>query len=155
MNTLTDEELFNDNIAKHYLDLDYKKALYLLGQPELSKKLQKSSIRSDHLDNCDHCIGFWEGVSSVYQNFKSLAAKVEVPTIQGKRFTITGKFSNYTQEGLRDMIQNRGGLVHSATSRKIDYVIAGSKPGEKYRKAKQLGIKTINEATLTEMFAKA
>lgn len=65
--------------------------------------------------------------------------------IADKTFVLTGEAENFTREALKDMIRKAGGSVSSTVSQKTDYVIAGSNPGSKYAKAKELGVKIIDE----------
>jgi DNA ligase (NAD+) len=37
----------------------------------------------------------------------------------------------------------------------VNYVVVGEKPGSKYRKALQLGVKTINEEEFLKLIGKA
>ena len=46
-----------------------------------------------------------------------------------------------TREQAKDRIRELGGDVNSSVSSSVDYVVAGSEPGEKYEKAKKLGLK--------------
>ncbi|KKS45687.1 MAG: ligase protein, partial [Candidatus Azambacteria bacterium GW2011_GWA1_42_19] len=45
----------------------------------------------------------------------------------------------------KDRIRSLGGDISSSVSKAVDYVVAGSEPGEKYEKAKKLGVKIITE----------
>jgi len=44
-----------------------------------------------------------------------------------------------------------GGDISSSVSTSVDYVVAGSEPGEKYDKAKKIGVKIISEKELIKM----
>jgi len=48
-----------------------------------------------------------------------------------------------------------GGKVSSSVSKKTNFVIAGKSPGSKYDKAKQLGIKILNEEEFLKMLKDA
>lgn len=71
--------------------------------------------------------------------------------LKGKTFVLTGALSKYTREEATEIIINKGGNVSSSVSRKTDYVLVGENPGSKLQKAKQLGIKIINEEEFERM----
>lgn len=71
--------------------------------------------------------------------------------IAGRVFVLTGELKHFTREAAKDMIKKAGALVSSAVSRKTDYVLAGEKPGSKYEKAKELGVKIIGEDEFEKM----
>jgi DNA ligase (NAD+) len=43
------------------------------------------------------------------------------------------------------MIEDAGGKVTATVSKKTDYVVAGTDPGSKLDKARELGVKVIDE----------
>lgn len=63
----------------------------------------------------------------------------------GKTFVLTGTLPTYSRQEATKMIEEAGGSVSSAVSRNTDYLLAGSDPGSKLKKAKELGIKIIDE----------
>ncbi len=76
--------------------------------------------------------------------------KVKSP-ITGKTFVFTGELSSFTRSEAEELIKRFGAKSSSTVSKKIDYVVVGANPGLKYRKAKLLGIKTINEKEFKEL----
>jgi DNA ligase (NAD+) len=50
-----------------------------------------------------------------------------------------------TREEAKGRIRELGGDIFSSVSASVGYVVAGTEPGEKYEKAKKLGVKIINE----------
>ena len=71
--------------------------------------------------------------------------------LAGKVFVLTGTLPNLSRKEAEELIKKHGGKVSSSVSKKTDYVVAGSDPGQKYDKAKQLGIPIISEDELLQM----
>ena len=65
--------------------------------------------------------------------------------LAGKTFVLTGGLQTLTRDEAKDRIRSLGGDISSSVSKAVDYVVAGSEPGEKYEKAKKLGVKIITE----------
>lgn len=65
--------------------------------------------------------------------------------LEGKTFVLTGTLKSLTREQAKEKIRELGGDVSSSVSKNTDYVVAGTKPGSKYKKAKKLGLKIIDE----------
>jgi DNA ligase (NAD+) len=68
-----------------------------------------------------------------------------------KTFVLTGEAGNFTRDALKDMIRKAGGFISSSVSKKTDYVLSGEKPGSKYQKAVDLGVRIITEKEFGEM----
>ena len=79
----------------------------------------------------------------IIETLKLFAVKIK--KLLGKTFILTGELSSFTREEAKNLIRSFGGNVSSFVSEKTDYVVAGENPGTKYEKAKELGVKIINE----------
>ncbi|MDK2885876.1 MAG: ligase [Thermosipho sp. (in: thermotogales)] len=73
--------------------------------------------------------------------------------LKGLTFVITGSLKNYTREEAKEIIEQLGGKVASTVSSKTDYLIVGENPGSKLEKAKQLGVKIINEEEFEKLIS--
>ena len=63
----------------------------------------------------------------------------------GKTFVISGKFSGYSRDELKEMVEKNGGRNVSSVSAKTSYILAGENMGpEKLKKAESLGIPVIS-----------
>jgi len=80
--------------------------------------------------------------------------RVRGTALAGKTFVITGTLPNYSRDAAKKMIEDAGGKVTDSVSKKTDYVIAGEDPGSKLDKARELGVKVIDEKEM-EQLAKA
>ena len=65
--------------------------------------------------------------------------------LAGKTVVLTGALATMTREEAKEAVSAAGGRVVSSVSSKTDLVVVGRDPGSKYRKAKELGIATIDE----------
>ena len=77
-------------------------------------------------------------------NVRSESRDLSKLPLYGKSFVITGTLSRPRPE-VEEEIKSLGGTVHSAVSRNTDYLLAGSEPGSKFEKAKQIGVKILDE----------
>ena len=66
-------------------------------------------------------------------------------TLAGKTFVLTGTLAHFTRDEAKKMIEDAGGKVTGAVSKKTDYVVAGADAGSKLDKAKELGVAVIDE----------
>jgi DNA ligase (NAD+) len=86
-------------------------------------------------------------------NFKSALynPSAALGPLAGKTFVLTGTLPNLTREQAAAKIEARGGKVSGSVSKKTDYVVAGEEAGSKLEKARQLGVKIIDEAELLRL----
>jgi DNA ligase (NAD+) len=75
-------------------------------------------------------------------------SKVSMPQdlpLQGKTFVLTGSLSALTREAAKSHLQHLGAKVTESVSAQTDYVVVGSDPGSKFKKAQELGVKILLE----------
>lgn len=65
--------------------------------------------------------------------------------LSGKTFVITGVLDTMSREEAKERIRAQGGDISESVSKKTSFVVAGSDPGSKYDKAKELGVPVIDE----------
>ncbi|MBA4066479.1 MAG: NAD-dependent DNA ligase LigA [Isosphaera sp.] len=66
--------------------------------------------------------------------------------LAGKTVVVTGTLVNYDRVGIENAIKEAGGKASGSVSKKTDFVLVGEKPGSKADKAKELGVKILDEA---------
>jgi DNA ligase (NAD+) len=66
-------------------------------------------------------------------------------------FVLTGTLPNLSREDAKARIEAAGGRVTGSVSKKTGYVVAGEDAGSKLDKARELGVKVIDEAQLMEL----
>jgi DNA ligase (NAD+) len=86
------------------------------------------------------------------RNFRQAAAASS--PVAGKSFVLTGTLAGLTRPEAKDMIKLRGGKTKESVSRETDYVVVGLDPGSKYDKAKELGVKTLDEKEFLALLGK-
>ncbi len=71
--------------------------------------------------------------------------------LAGKTFVLTGTLARYTREEAKKLIEDAGGKVSGSVSKKTDYVVAGEEAGSKLDKARELGVKVIDERAMEQL----
>lgn len=71
--------------------------------------------------------------------------------LAAKKFVLTGALEGFTREQATELVLALGGSVSSSVSKKTDYLVAGSAPGSKYDKARELGVTILDEAGFREL----
>jgi len=111
-------------IAESVFDFFHRKS-----NLQIIEKLQKSGLKFE-----------------IGQSASSLSNKFE-----GLTFVLTGTLGKRTREEAKAIIENLGGKVSSSVSKKTSYVLAGAEAGSKLTKAKELGVKVIDENDFEKM----
>ncbi len=71
--------------------------------------------------------------------------------LAGKTVVVTGTLEGYSRKEIQDLIKQLGGKVAGSVSKKTDLVIHGESPGSKLDKAKELGVRTVDEAEFRKL----
>lgn len=67
------------------------------------------------------------------------------------RVVITGSFENYSRKELEEKFKSMGAKTSSSVSKNTDMVVVGEKPGSKFDKAKELGIRIVEKDELEKI----
>lgn len=91
--------------------------------------------------------------------FKAIGLQMEIEEKEGnsnkfeaKTFVVSGVFSIFSRDQLKEVIELNGGKNASSISKKTDYVIAGENMGpSKLQKATELGVQILSENEFIEL----
>lgn len=76
----------------------------------------------------------------------------ESQALAGKSIVVSGVFSSFSRDEIKQLIEYHGGKNSSSISSKTDFLLAGEKMGpEKKKKAEALNVKIINEDEFLKM----
>ena len=161
------------NSIKNSKKIDFSRFLYALGIPEIGNKTAKDLARKfENLGNlgnatkedllevddigeviADNIISFFKDkdnldeIQNLFDVGVIISGKGSAQTnekISGKTFVLTGTLTRPRRE-IEEMIENLGGKTSSSVSKNTDFVLAGENAGSKLDKARELGVKVINE----------
>jgi DNA ligase (NAD+) len=159
----------------------FHKVLYALGIKHIGIKY--AQILSEHFGNIDNLMNAtvedFERIRDIgrviaetlYKSFREQAIRNMIERLRkkglhfavekapnggklkGLTFLITGTLSKPRQE-IINLIEMNGGNVVNTVSKKVNYLIAGTEPGSKLKRAMDLNIQIINEEDLYNMIKK-
>lgn len=137
-------------LASHYKTIDNiisAEVSELTEIPEIGEIIAKS-VR-EYFDDAKK-IELINNLKELGVNFNYISNNTD-DKLKGQTFVLTGTLENYTRENLTNLLESLGAKVTSSVTSKTTAVIAGDKPGSKYDKAKDLGIRIINESEIEEL----
>jgi DNA ligase (NAD+) len=71
--------------------------------------------------------------------------------LAGKTVVLTGSLTKLSRDQAKAEVERRGGKVSGSVSRKTDLVVAGEEAGSKLTKARELGVRVVEEAEFLRM----
>jgi DNA ligase (NAD+) len=74
--------------------------------------------------------------------------------LAGKTIVVTGTLESFSRQEIEVAIREAGGKASSSVSKKTDFVLAGKEAGSKLDKAREFGVKVIDEKQFLEMIGK-
>lgn len=81
-------------------------------------------------------------------------AAVADGVFKGMKIVLTGALPTLSRPEATELIENAGGKVTSSVSKATDLVVAGEDAGSKLEKAKELGVKVMDEAELLRLLGR-
>lgn len=75
--------------------------------------------------------------------------------LSGKTLVLTGTLPTLSRSDATALIESAGGKVSGSVSKKTDYVVAGEEAGSKLDKARELGVKVLDEQGLKDLIGRA
>ena len=76
---------------------------------------------------------------------KSVQHSVLNNKLSGKSFVLTGMLEKLSREEAKERVLSLGGEVSGSVSKNTDYVVVGENPGDKFDKARELGVRILDE----------
>lgn len=77
--------------------------------------------------------------------FQSVQSPTLHKELAGKSFVLTGTLEKMSREDAKEKIRSLGGEIRESVSKNTDYVVVGSEPGEKLKKAREFDMKVLDE----------
>jgi DNA ligase (NAD+) len=82
-------------------------------------------------------------------------APAAVDPLAGKTFVLTGTLSGLTRDEATQALSARGAKVAGSVSKKTHYLVAGAEAGSKLTRARELGVRVIDEQELLRLLGRS
>ncbi len=142
-------------LAKHFKNIDaIQQATFeeLIAADEIGDKIAESII---HFFGVEQNIQLIENLKKIGLQFSLSEQQLENRSdkLAGLTFVVSGVFTLFSRDELKNIIEQNGGKVSGSISKKTSYIVAGENMGpSKLEKATELGVKIIDEHQFSEMF---
>ena len=91
-------------------------------------------------------------VNSLLKEVKIQKEKENKSNVFGdKKFVVTGTLSGLSRDDAKELIRQNGGIISESVSKETDFLVCGENPGSKLEKAREMGVKILNEKEFLSM----
>ena len=141
-------------LAKHFKNIEaIMNASFeeLIAADEIGDKIAESIIQYFTVDQNLKLI---EDLKNIGLQFSLSETQLQNTSdkLAGLTFVVSGVFSLFSRDELKELIEQNGGKVSGSISKKTSYIVAGENMGpSKLEKATELGVTIIDEHTFSEM----
>jgi len=111
--------------------------------PVVAESIVKFFAQDENIKTIDRILN--SGVEIIWESGK------QEGVLGGKVFVLTGTLETLTREDAKKIIEEAGGKVSGSVSGKTDYLLAGTSPGSKLKRAKDLGVEIIDETAFKRL----
>ena len=84
-------------------------------------------------------------------NMRQQGGNFKINKLTGKTVVFTGELAGLSRTEAEELVRQSKGTPSSSISNKTDILVAGEKAGTKFNKARQLGVKIIDEKEFSAM----
>jgi DNA ligase (NAD+) len=97
------------------------------------------------------------GTASVVQRLRKAGVTLTQEVARGPKpldgltIVVTGELAGFGRQEIEALIHRLGGTSASSISRKTDYLVVGERPGSKVEKARELGVRIIDETQFKKL----
>jgi DNA ligase (NAD+) len=139
-------------LAKHFKNIDALKAATfdeLVNVDEIGEKIaisvQQYFLNEEHLK-------LIERLRTAGLQFEIVEKEGASNKLEGKTFVVSGVFTAFSRDEIKEVIESNGGKNVSSISSKTDFVVAGENMGPaKLKKASDLGITILSEDAFIQL----
>ena len=141
-------------LARHFKNIDaIQHATFeeLIAADEIGDKIAESIIHFFTVEQNQQLI---KNLKEIGLQFSLSEQQLENRSekLAGLTFVVSGVFTLFSRDELKNLIEQNGGKVSSSISKKTSYIVAGENMGpSKLEKATELGVKIIDEHQFSEM----
>lgn len=137
-----------EKLVSHFVNIDNLMAAsyeQLIEVPEIGERIAESVITYFDDDDNQQLIASLKDAGLQFAIHKKDVV-LEGNHLNDRSFVISGVFTGFSRDELKEKIKINGGKVVSAISGKVDFLVAGDKMGpSKLEKAQKLGVNIITE----------
>ncbi len=92
----------------------------------------------------------WAGAGVVMRDARDESVPL---TLAGLTVVVTGSLTGFSRDGAKEAVLARGGRAAGSVSKNTDVVVVGENAGSKETKARELGLRIIDEAAFVRLLA--
>jgi DNA ligase (NAD+) len=143
-----------EKLAEHFKNIDNLAAAnyeQLIEVPEIGERIAQSVVAYFKDPDFIELISRLKNAALQFEMIEKQQISIS-NTLEGKSLVVSGVFSHFGRDEIKEVIKQHGGKVVSAISGKVDILVAGENMGPaKKDKAEKLGVQIISEEEFRSM----